>query len=108
MNFCLDAEKPDSPDGLSGSFFSLFYFPVFRSLSIRSFRPSTATFTEVVVSSLIFWSRPAASRSWFHTTWKQEPQRQPRAAATTNSAADYISLALTPRRFQLSHFCFSS
>ena len=39
---------------------------------------------------------------------KQEPQRQPSAAATTNSAADSISLALTPRRFQLSHLAFSS
>ena len=42
------------------------------------------------------------------TTWKQEPQRQPSAEATTNIAADSISLALTPRRFQLSHFCRSS
>ena len=65
-------------------------------------------FTEEDVSSLIFWSRPAASRSWFHTTWKQEPHRQPRAAATTNRAADSISLALTPSRFQDSHFCCSS
>ena len=27
---------------------------------------------------------PAFSRSWFQTTWKQEPQRQPSASATTN------------------------
>ena len=54
------------------------------------------------------WSSPAFSRSWFQTVWKQEPQRTPRAAATTKRAADSISLALTPRRFQLSHFCCSS
>ena len=40
--------------------------------------------------------------------WKQLPQRQPSAAASTNRAADSISLALTPSRFQLSHLAFSS
>ena len=39
------------------------YRPAFRSASMSRFRPSTATFTEAEVSSLIFWSRPAASRS---------------------------------------------
>ena len=69
---------------------------------------STATRTDVEVSSLMRWSSPAASRSWFHTTWNQDPHRQRSADATTNSAADSISLALTPSRFQDSHFCWSS
>ena len=84
------------------------YLPFLRSSWMSSFRASTATFTAAEVSSLIFWSRPAASRSWFQMTWKQEPLRQPRAAATTNRAADSISLAFTPSRFQLSHLAFSS
>ena len=58
MNFCLDAEKPDSPDGLSGSFFSLFYFPVFRSLSIRSFRPTTATITDCLARAAKAMGKP--------------------------------------------------
>src|SRR5699024_7914481 len=82
----------------------------FSALSrrINSFSASTPTRTAAEVSSLIFWSRPAASRSWFHTTWKQLPQRTPRAAATTNRAADSISLAFTPSRFQASHLFSSS
>ena len=98
------------PGNFRASFFknAANYRPALRSASISSFRASTDTFTEEDVSSLIFWSRPAASRSWFHTTWKQEPHRQPKAAATTNRAADSISLALPPSRFQDSHFCCSS
>ena len=56
-----------------------------------------------VMSWLSVWSRPAASRSWFQITWKQEPQRTPRAAAQQNSAADSISEARTPSRFHASH-----
>ncbi len=55
-----------------------------------------------------FWSRPAFSRSWFHITWKAAPHRHPRGGAQVKRAADSISLASTPRRFQASHFCWSS
>ena len=50
--------------------------------------PSTAVLTASEVSSLIFWSNPASSRSWFQMTWKQDPARQPLAEAITNNADD--------------------
>ena len=60
------------------------------------------------VSSDSFWSSPAASRSWFHTTWKAEPHRTPSDAAAVNSAADSISLLRVPSRFHASHLASSS
>jgi hypothetical protein len=45
------------------SFFGCTALHLRRSASISSFSASTATFTELAVSSFIFWSSPAASRS---------------------------------------------
>ena len=66
------------------------------------------SFTERVTSSDSSWGRPAFSRSWFQITWNAEPQRTSRAAAAVKRAADSISLARTPRRFQASHLASSS
>ena len=79
-----------------------------KSAAIMRFMASMPTLIAPEVSSVMGIARPAFSRSWFQTAWKQLPQRTPSAAATTNSAADSISLDLTPSRFQLSHFCSRS
>ena len=81
---------------------------IINRIAMIFFIASMPTLIAPEVSSVIGISRPAFSLSWFQITWKQLPQRTCRAEATTKSAADSISLALTPRRFQLSHLFSSS
>ena len=93
-----------SAEGMLGNLLAVISGATFGLCFFLNSRPDASP----MVSSLISWSRPAASRSWFHTTWKALLHRTPRAAAQVKRAADSISLATTPRRFHASHLAWSS
>ena len=77
------------------------------SAAISSLNASAAVSTAAPVPSARGLSSPAASRSWFQRTCSTQPARISLAAARMNSAADSISDARQPPRFQASH-CSSS
>ena len=106
-NFISCPPEQKKPEGTSSGF--LAFRPSARSAAISSFTASTAVRTEEldILVALLIQARGLPLLIPDHVEAGAAAATQS-AAATTKRAADSISLALTPSRFQLSHLCLSS